>query len=122
MLSTRTHPLLASILFVIVAWMAAPVFADDEIKIPQTAAEHEARAKIYKDQVAEYRKGAAEHRRMAEEYARQHPDPKGSPKNAWTQKMTKHCQMIVKDFEKLATDAEKAADYHSMRAKELKGG
>jgi hypothetical protein len=59
---------------------------------------------------------------MAAEYLKQHPDMKGSPKNAWTQKMSKHCEMLQKDFEKLALDAEKAADYHTMRAKELHGG
>jgi hypothetical protein len=33
----------------------------------------------------------------------------------------KHCMTLAKDYEKLATDAEKAADYHLMRAKEMQG-
>ena len=46
--------------------------------------------------------------------------PKGG-KNPWTVKMEKHCQMLAKDAEKLAADADKAADFHTLRAKEVQG-
>lgn len=122
MFKSRVVPMLALATMLFVAVHAqSPALAED-VKLPQTAAEHEARAKSYRDQAAEFRKGAAEHKQMAAEYAKQHPDMKGSPKNAWTKNMLKHCQMLAKDFEKLAVDAEKAADFHLMRGKELQGG
>lgn len=131
MFTKKMRPVLASILFTTIALVAAPSFAQEakmapaagpQIKLPQTAAEHEARAKTYRDQAVEYRKSAAEHKQMAADYVKQHPDMKGSPKGAWTQKMSKHCQMLQNDFEKLAVDAEKAADFHTLRAKEIQGG
>ena len=89
-----------------------------EVQVPQTAAEHDARAKAYRDQAAQYRQSAEEHKRMAETYAKAHPDMKGGVKNPWNQKMQKHCAMLAKDFEKLATDADAAAVFHEQRAKE----
>ncbi len=53
--------------------------------------------------------------------SKSHPDPKGGAKNAWNEKMQKHCKALSADADKLAADAEKAADYHTMRAKELQG-
>ena len=41
------------------------------------------------------------------------PEMKGGKKNPWVTKMEKHCAMLAKDAEKLAADAEKAADFHS---------
>jgi len=113
--------MLASLAFVAVAATALPSFAD-EIKIPQTAAEHESRAKSYRDQAAQYRKFAEEHKQMAAAYAAKRPDIKGVGKNPAVEKMSKHCLMLAKDFEKLATDAEKLADFHDLRAKEIQGG
>ncbi len=43
-------------------------------------------------------------------------------KNPAAEKMSKHCLMLAKDYEKVATDADKAAEYHQMRAKEIQGG
>jgi hypothetical protein len=111
---------LAAILFGAFTLSAGGAFADD-VKVPDTAAEHEAMAKSYTDKAAEYRKIAAEHKTMAESYAKAHPDAKGGQKNPWNAKMAKHCQMLAKDAEKLAGDEQKAADFHSMRAKELQG-
>ena len=95
----------------------------DEMKIPQTAPEHEAMAKQYKDQAAQYKKVADDHKAMAEAYKKSvaMPEMKGGKKNPWVTKMEKHCEMLAKDAEKLAADAEKAADFHTMRAKELQG-
>jgi hypothetical protein len=107
--------------FTAIAVSATPSFAE-EAKAAQTAAEHEVRAKSYKEEAVHYRKEAAEHKAMAAEYAQQHPDQKGGVKNPWNAKMQKHCLMLAADFEKLATDADKAGDYHAMRAKEVQGG
>ena len=102
---------------------AAPAAAATaEVKVPQTAPEHEARAAAYKEQAAQYRKSAEEHKQMAAAYAAKRPEIKGVGKNPAVERMSKHCLTLAKDFERLATDADKAADYHSMRAKELQGG
>lgn len=120
MSASRIRTLLASVAFVAVAWTAMPSFAE-ETKIPQSAVEHEARAKTYKEQAVQYRKSAEEHKQMAAAYAAKRPDIKGVGKNPSAEKMSKHCLTLAKDFEKLATDAEKAAEYHEMRAKEIQG-
>ena len=91
-----------------------------EVTLPATAAEHEALAKKYREEAASYRKSAAEHKKMAEAYAKEHATPKTGT-NPWTVKMQKHCAALVADYEKLATDAEKMAEYHTLRAKEVAG-
>jgi hypothetical protein len=117
---TKTRHLVASFAFAAFALTATASFAD-EAKVPQTTAEHEALAKQYKDQAAQYKKIAEDHKAMAAAYAKANPDSKGGVKNPWNQKMQKHCAALAKDAEKLATDAEKAADFHTMRGKELQG-
>ena len=47
------------------------------------------------------------------------PVSKGGVRNPWLAKMEKHCAALAKDADKLAADAEKAADFHTMQAKEL---
>lgn len=113
---------LAAFAFAAFTLTATASFADD-MKIPQTTAEHEEMAKQYKDQAAQYKKVADDHRAMAEAYKKTiaMPVSKGGQKNPWLEKMEKHCAALAKDADKLAADAEKAADYHSMRAKELHG-
>jgi single-stranded DNA-specific DHH superfamily exonuclease len=112
--------LVASMFFAALALGGAPAFAQ-EVKVPETAADHEELAKKYREEATQHRKMAEEHRNMAEAYAKSHPDPKGRGKNPWTVKMQKHCQVIAKGADKLATDAEKAADFHTLRSKELQG-
>jgi hypothetical protein len=121
MLTSSSRRILGIAAFIAVAAVAAPSFAE-EVKVPQTAAEHEARAKSYKEHAVHYRSEAAEHKAMAAEYSQQHPDPKGGVKNPWSEKMRKHCLMLAADLDKLAVDAEKAAEYHTLRAKETQGG
>jgi hypothetical protein len=117
---TKIRTILAAFVFATFAVSATASYADDA-KVPTTTAEHEALAKQYKDQAAAYKKVADEHRAMAAAYAKEHPDSKGGVKNPWNQKMQKHCEALAKDADKLAADSEKAADYHTMRAKELQG-
>ena len=100
--------------------LTVPQVAAQEAVIPTTVAEHEALAKKYRDEASGYRKSAAEHRKMADAYAKEHYTPKNG-QNPWTVKMQKHCAALVQDYEKLASDAEKMADFHSARAKELEG-
>lgn len=101
------------------AFNTADVSAQDVV-LPATAAEHEALAKKYREEAAGHRKSAAEHKKMADAYAKSHYAPK-TGENPWTVKMRKHCDALVKDYEKLASDAEMMADFHSARAKEIAG-
>ncbi len=122
MFATRIRTVIGMAVFAAFAFTATATFAD-EAKVPQTAAEHEAMAKQYKDQAAQFKKVADEHRAMAEAYKKSFaaPPSKAGQKNPWVAKMEKHCGMLAKDADKLAADAEKAAEYHTMRAKELEG-
>ncbi len=118
--TTKIRTILASLVLATFAFTANAAFAD-EAKVPTTIAEHEALAKQYKDQAAQYKKVADEHKAMAAAYAKANPDSKGGVKNSFNEKMQKHCKALAADAEKLATDAEKSADFHTMRAKELQG-
>jgi hypothetical protein len=112
--------MVASLAFAAFALTATASFAGDA-KVPTTAAEHEALAKQYRDQAAQYQKVAEEHKAMAAAYGAAHQPTNGPTPNAGAEKMKKHCEVIAKDAEKLASDTAKAADYHAMRAKELQG-
>lgn len=102
--------------------LALPAMAGAEPKLPQTPADHFALAKRYQQQAAAYRKEAAEHRAMAEAYKRSVPGPtKAGGENPWARKMEAHCRAIATDAERLATDADKAAEFHILRGRELQG-
>lgn len=113
-------PLLSTL--TLIALLSAPLATLAQSKVPASAADHLALAKSYQDKAASYKKEAAEHRTMAEEYKKSAaPGVKGGPENPWVKKMEAHCRAIATDAEKLAADAEKAAEYHTLRAKELQG-
>ena len=78
-------------------------------------------AKSYAEKAAAYRAEAEHHRQMAEAYKKSVATTPKAPANPWATKMHRHCMAFVKDAEKLAADAQKAADYHTLRAKELEG-
>lgn len=122
MVSKKIRVAVASIMFLGVALFATVSMAD--AKIPTTVAEHEAIAKQYRDQAAQYTTVADEHRAMAEAAKKSasssHSVVQGE-KDPKLEKMVKHCQAISKDADRLAADARKAADYHDLRAKELQG-
>jgi hypothetical protein len=120
MIATKIRPMIASLAFAVLAFTATASFAE-EAKVPTTVAEHEAMAKQYNEQGGQYKKLADDHRMMAAAYAAQHQPTNGPTANAGAVKMKKHCETIAKDADRLASDAEKAADYHTMRAKELQG-
>lgn len=121
-LATKTRTILASLAFAAFALTAKASFADD-MKVPTTAAEHQALAKQYQDEAAQFKKVADDHKAMAEEYKKTiaMPVTKGGQKNPYLAKMEKHCDTLAKDADKLAADATKAADFHTARAKELAG-
>ena len=89
--------------------------------MPTTTAEHKALAKQYKDQAAQYTK-VAEHKAMAAAYAKAHPDSKGGVQELVQREDAEALDMAA-EIEKLAADAEKAADFHRRGAvaKELQG-
>ena len=120
MFVTKIRMMVPALAFAAFALTATASFAEDA-KLPATAAEHEALAKQYREQTAQYKKVAEEHRAMAGAYAAAHQPTNGPTANAGAVKMKKHCEAIAKDADKLASDTEKAADYHTLRAKELQG-
>jgi hypothetical protein len=102
--------------------LGLPLTARAEPPTADTVAEHLAQAQSYKSKANAYRKEAAEHRAMAEAYRKSVPGPtKGGIENPWAKKMEAHCNAIVVDAERLAADADKAAEFHTLRAQELKG-
>lgn len=91
-------------------------------KLPETAEEHYKKAESYKQKASEYRKEAEEHRKMKAEYKKkiiQHP--KDPVENPWMKKMRLHCDKYIIQAEALAKEADKMAEYHTFRAKELEG-
>jgi len=107
-----------------VALLTSGTFAHADVKVPSTPEEHFALAKQYKDKADGYRKEAADHRAMAEAYKKtvaSSQSERHGQKDPWVAKMEKHCDAIATTADKLAVENEKAADYHTLRAKELQG-
>lgn len=93
----------------------------EDAKVPVTVADHMALAKQYADKAAAYTAEADSHREMAEAYKKSVATTPKAPANPWAVKMERHCRALAKDADKLAADAQKAADFHTLRAKELEG-
>jgi Skp family chaperone for outer membrane proteins len=92
-------------------------------KIPATAEDHLALARQYQEKAATYRKEAQEHRDMAAA-ARDssiNAHKAHGQKDASVAKMEKHCAALAAAADKLATENEKAAEFHTLRGKELQG-
>jgi hypothetical protein len=120
--STFRNTLLATLMMILASGTAALALAD-EPKVPETAQDHMALAKGYQDKAAAYRKEVEEHQLMAAAYKKSKGDAQAArgQRNPFVVKMEKHCAALAKAAEKLAVDNEKAADYHTLRAKELQG-
>jgi hypothetical protein len=118
MLANKIRVLTLTTVFAAFAFTTS-AFAQDA-KVPETAADHEAMAKSYKEKADGYRKDAEWHKQMLESYKKTHMEGK-SMRNPFNVKMEKHCAAMAKDAEKLAADADKAAEYHTLRAKEMQG-
>lgn len=95
------------------------------MSVPATADEHLARAAAYQEKAAAYREDAAVHRKMFADYQRQTGNPalqdKAGQELPWIAKMRKHCEGYIKDAERLAADADGFAEFHRMRAEEMRG-
>ena len=100
--------------------------ADDAMSgmmsMPKTATEHNAMADSYRKKAAEYRATAEFHRQMLADYKKGVPaSPKSPIENPWITKERVHCEKFIKDAERMAADADKFAEFHTMRAKEVQG-
>jgi hypothetical protein len=95
----------------------------EETKIPQTVEDHMDLAKKYQEKAVAYNKEAQEHEAMAAAYKKSAGDAQAArgQRNPVVVKMEKHCAGIAKAALKLADENQKAADYHTLRAKELQG-
>jgi hypothetical protein len=94
----------------------------EAMKLPSTPGEHDAMAESYRKKAASFRDEAAFHRKMFADYkARVAVIPKSSMENPFIRKMREHCEVFIKDAERLAVDADKFAEYHHFRAEELRG-
>jgi len=112
---------IAALAVTLTTGLAGTAARAEEMKLPQTAAEHQAMAKSYEEKVAAWHAEAAYHREMAATYKKAHPDAKSGAKNQWAAEMEKHCMNIVKDVEKAAGEADELARFHRLRSKELEG-
>lgn len=92
-------------------------------KVPATPEEHFALSKQYRDKAGAYKKEATEHREMAAAYKKSaiNAHEKQGQKDPFVAKMEKHCTAIAAKADALATENQKAADYHDLRGKELQG-
>jgi hypothetical protein len=95
-----------------------------EPKVPATSEDHFALAKVYKEKAEAYRKEAAEHKKMAADF-RANPAHAANKarggRSPAVERMEKHCAAIATAADKLAVENDKAADYHTLRGKELQG-
>jgi hypothetical protein len=89
--------------------------------VPDTPDEHLAKAESYRAKAIAYRKEAAEHRKMLADYKRQSPPTGKFGESPYVKKMRVHCEKYIAEAEALAAEAEKLAEYHTLRAAELKG-
>lgn len=87
---------------------------------PQTTDEHSALAASYKQKGANYRQDAEMHRQMLAEYKKGAVHLKQG-ENPWVAKMRVHCEKYIVDADRLAGDVDDFAQFHTMRAKELRG-
>lgn len=96
-----------------------------EMGVPATADEHLARATVYQEEAAAYRQEAAVHRKMFADFDRQQGNPALQTKMGrelpWVAKMRKHCEGYIKDAERFAAAADAFAEFHRMRAEEMRG-
>lgn len=99
--------------------------AEQEAAIPQTADEHLARARSYDEKAAAYREEAATHRKMLADYDKANGNPALKTKTGqelpWVAKMRKHCESYMREAGRMAAQAERFAEFHRMRAEELRG-
>ena len=89
-----------------------------------TVQEHEAQAAAYREKAQAFHKEADEHRKMLADYKASQSTPaletKLGQEPPWVKQMRKHCEGYISAAEKLAAEAERFAEFHKMRAEELR--
>lgn len=103
------------------ALAAAP--AEAAFSVPVTDEEHLARAASYRKKAAEYRAEVERHRKMLEDYRAKeaHLQTRVGIELPWVGKMRKHCEKYMNEAKTLAKEAESFAEFHTMRAGEMRG-
>ena len=104
---------------------ASPSKQETQAGVPQTADEHTARAAWYREKAASYRQEAELHRRMFADYDKKEGSAalrsKSGRELPWVAKMRKHCEGYMEQAQKMATEADRFAEFHRMRAEEMQG-
>lgn len=90
------------------------------LKAPVTPGDHLARAEEYRKKAAAYRAEAAMHRKMLADF-RALAVTERADEDPGRKAMRIHCEGFINKAEELATEAGNFADFHRMRAAELKG-
>ena len=96
---------------------------EGQLGVPQTPAEHLARATYYREKAASYRQVAEMHRQMFADYDKKHGSPGAkalTAQDASVAKMRKHCDEYIKEAERFAAQAERFAELHRMLGEEVK--
>jgi hypothetical protein len=92
------------------------------VNIPETASEHLAMAQSYQQKVEAYLDEVETHQQMLVAYKKRVAvNPKAPVENPWLKKMRKHCERYISEARQLAAEAQKFAEYHELRGKELRG-
>ena len=93
--------------------------------VAQTPEQHFERARAYREKAAAFRQEAALHRRMFANYESRNGLPalkvKTGVEAPWVAKMRKHCDALIKAADAHAVEAERFAEFHTMRGKEMQG-
>lgn len=100
-----------------------PSDAERTTKAPLTVEEHLALVERYRRKAAEYRKEADEHRKMLAGYRRDaavFPNKSGR-EFPWFTKLRQRCEGYIQRADALADEADRFAEFHRMRARELQG-
>ena len=91
MFATKLTGFVRVVLLSLLASAVTPTAFAQDVKVPQSAAEHESKAQSYRQQATQFRASATEQKKMSAEYAKQHPATKA------------HFTAVKEDEAKLAT-------------------
>ncbi len=91
--------------------------------VPTTLEEHQEKVKYYEDQAKAQDMIVAEHQKMKKDYEK---EIGFTPKmrrfySGKIDSMKKHCNTIILKAQEISSELRKMAEWHSMRAKEMKG-
>lgn len=93
-----------------------------DVRVPQSAQDHLELAVLYEHVVQQERAQASNRRKLLSEELRRAAFPnKSGVELPWIVKIRRQGQSEIDRAEKAAADAQRSAEYHRMRAKELEG-